>query len=66
MKIRLNGEEREFQNDISISGLVSELGLNPKNVAVERNLEIVPKSQHDETTLSEGDAIEIVEFVGGG
>lgn len=66
MKIRLNGEEREFQNDISISGLVSELGLNPKNVAVERNLEIVPKSQHDETKLSEGDAIEIVEFVGGG
>lgn len=66
MKISLNGEEREFRSGISISGLVSELELNPKNVAVERNLEIVPKSQHDETLLSDGDAIEIVEFVGGG
>jgi thiamine biosynthesis protein ThiS len=66
LKISLNGEEREFRSGISISGLVSELQLNPKNVAVERNLEIVPKSQHDETLLSDGDAIEIVEFVGGG
>jgi thiamine biosynthesis protein ThiS len=66
LKISLNGEEREFRIGISISGLVSELQLNPKNVAVERNLEIVPKSQHDETLLSDGDAIEIVEFVGGG
>ena len=51
---------------ISVAGLLDQLSLEPKKIAVERNLEIVPKSLYGETTLSEGDRIEIVQFVGGG
>ena len=50
----------------TILGLVQELSLDPKKVAVERNLEIVPRSLHGETALAEGDKIELVQFVGGG
>lgn len=66
MKLTINGETREFENGLTISGLVTALGLHPKKVAVERNLEVVPKSLHPETVLAEGDKIEIVQFVGGG
>ena len=66
MKIRLNGTERDVNPGLTIIGLIKELELNPKGVAVERNLEIVPKSQHADTKLEDGDRIEIVEFVGGG
>ncbi|MAK59373.1 MAG: thiamine biosynthesis protein ThiS [Ponticaulis sp.] len=66
MIIRLNGAEKEVKNDMTISELIQTLELNPKGVAVERNLEIVPKSLHSDTVLTEGDRIEIVEFVGGG
>ncbi len=66
MKIRLNGTERDVNPGLTIIGLIKELELNPKGVAVERNLEIVPKSQHADTVLEDGDRIEIVEFVGGG
>lgn len=50
----------------TILALVEELSLDPRKVAVERNLEIVPKSQHGVTALAEGDRIELVQFVGGG
>lgn len=66
MKIRLNGEEYSLPDQVSILGLITHLELEPKKVAVERNLEIVPKSCHSETMLQDGDSIEIVEFVGGG
>ncbi|MEE2524812.1 sulfur carrier protein ThiS [Hyphobacterium sp. HN65] len=66
MKLTINGETREFADGLTISGLVEALGLNPKKVAVERNLEVVPKSLHPETVLADGDRIEIVQFVGGG
>jgi sulfur carrier protein len=46
--------------------LITELGLDPRKVAVERNLEIVPRSLHADTALADGDRIEIVQFVGGG
>ena len=49
-----------------ILALVEELGLDVRKVAVERNLEIVPKSQHAVTPVAEGDRIEVVQFVGGG
>lgn len=65
MRIEVNGEPRQVEAG-TILGLVQELGLNPKKVAVERNLEIVPKSLHAETSLADGDRIEIVQFVGGG
>lgn len=51
---------------ISVAGLLDQLELEPKKIAVERNLEIVPKSLYGDTALSEGDRIEIVQFVGGG
>lgn len=65
MRITVNGEERETAAK-DIAGLVAELELDPRKVAVEHNLAIVPKSLHPATPLSEGDRIEIVQFVGGG
>ena len=65
MRIEVNGEHREIEAG-TILDLVETLGLNPKKVAVERNLEIVPRSLHGETALADGDRIEIVQLVGGG
>jgi sulfur carrier protein len=65
MRIEVNGEHREMEAG-TILDLVETLGLNPKKVAVERNLEIVPRSLHGETALADGDRIEIVQLVGGG
>ena len=65
MRIEVNGEPREVEAG-TILDLVETLGLNPKKVAVERNLEIVPRSLHEETALADGDRIEIVQLVGGG
>lgn len=66
LKIRLNGADEEVNDGMTITGLIEMLELNPKSVAVERNLEIVPKSRHGSTELKPHDRIEIVEFVGGG
>lgn len=65
MRIEVNGEVRETAA-ATILALVQELSLDPRKVAVERNLEIVPRSLHGETALVEGDKIELVQFVGGG
>lgn len=65
MQIQLNGEPREVRAD-TILTLVQELGLDIRKVAVERNLEIVPKSLHASTPVADGDRIEVVQFVGGG
>lgn len=65
MNILLNNEPRKIE-PCSLLELVAQLGLNPKNVAIERNRAIVPRSLHGETLLSEGDRIEIVQFIGGG
>ncbi len=65
MKLTINGEEREVRAT-DLSGLIAELGLDPRKVAVERNLEIVPRSRHGATLVAEGDRIEMVQFVGGG
>ena len=65
MRIEVNGEHRDMEAG-TILDLVQTLGLNPKKVAVERNLEIVPRSLHGETALADGDRIEIVQLVGGG
>jgi len=66
LELTVNGEKRVLEEAISVTGLLEQLGLNAKKVAVERNREIVPKSQYAETQLKSGDAIEIVAFVGGG
>jgi thiamine biosynthesis protein ThiS len=65
MRIQVNGEHREVAAT-TILALVEELGLDPRKVAVERNLEIVPRSLHAGTALAEDDRIELVQFVGGG
>ena len=66
MNLILNGEPRAVAGVSDIAALVAQLGLDGRKVAVERNLEIVPRSAYAKTALSEGDRIEIVSFVGGG
>jgi sulfur carrier protein len=66
MNLTVNGEKRSFEALASLSELVMELGLDARKVAVERNLEIVPRSAYGRTALADGDRIEIVHFIGGG
>lgn len=66
MNIHINGQARDIADDLNVSGLLAELGMADKRVAVERNGELVPKSLHAEQTLTEGDRIEIVQAIGGG
>ncbi|KRA60241.1 thiamine biosynthesis protein ThiS [Caulobacter sp. Root655] len=66
MKLLLNGEERVFEGVDTLADLVSSLGLDARKVAVERNLEIAPRSTYADTALADGDRIEIVTFIGGG
>ena len=64
--IRVNGEQRRVPGGISIAAMLAELGLDPQRVAVERNLEIVLRSTLGDVSVEDGDAYEIVHFVGGG
>ncbi len=66
MKLWVNGEERKLEAVADVAGLVAVLGLDSRKVAVERNLEIVPRSIYGATPVAEGDRIEIVHFIGGG
>jgi len=63
--IQLNGEEQIIHAG-SLSDMVEELGLSKRMIAIERNLEVVPKSQYDSTQLEAGDRIELVHMIGGG
>lgn len=64
--IELNGEPQKLTPEITVAQLLAELGLADKRVAVEYNLDILPKSQHPETLLKSGDRVEIVHAIGGG
>ncbi|MBX9634743.1 MAG: sulfur carrier protein ThiS, partial [Magnetospirillum sp.] len=66
MKVTINGEERAFSAPMSVEALLTQLGIDPRKVAVERNLEIVPKSTYDQVTVVAGDRLEVVHFIGGG
>ena len=66
MFLQINGEERSFEGVANIADLVTALGLDSRKLAVERNLEIVPRSVYAATPLASGDRIEIVAFIGGG
>lgn len=66
LSIRVNGEHRRVATGISIADLLGELGLDPLRVAVERNVEIVPRAAIREVQVEDGDDYEIVHFVGGG
>jgi sulfur carrier protein len=64
--ITVNGEAREIPAAATVADLLARIGLDTRKVAVERNLEIVPRSAYAETELGPGDALEIVHFIGGG
>ena len=64
--VRINGEERPVAAGLSIAGMLDAIGIDARKVAVERNLEIVPRSTLGEAAVNDGDAFEIVHFVGGG
>ncbi len=66
MQIILNGETRDVADGMSVEALVLALADDPRSVAIERNLEIVPKAEHGSTILQDGDRLEVVQFVGGG
>ncbi len=66
MKITINGEEYNFSRQLVVKDLLLELQLDPKKIAIEQNLAIVPCSEYEETPILEGDKIEIIQFMGGG
>ena len=66
MRVTINGAEQIIDKGLTIAQLLAQLGKNPKFLAVERNWELVPRTQHAEALIAEGDTIEIVTLVGGG
>jgi sulfur carrier protein len=66
LSIEVNGEPREVPDGASVAELLTLLGLSAPKVAVERNLEIVPRSAWGTTRLAAGDRLEVVHFIGGG
>ena len=64
--ILVNGEARALAAGSTVASLLADLGLAERKVAIERNLEIVPRSRYAETALRPGDTLEVVTFVGGG
>jgi len=66
VKLTLNGEIHTLPDNLTITGLIAHLGLPNKKIAVERNLEVVPKSTFGDVKLTEGDRLEIIHFIGGG
>jgi thiamine biosynthesis protein ThiS len=64
--ITVNGEARQVPAPATIADLLAQIGLDLRKVAVERNLEIVPRSTYAATALAAGDQLEIVHFIGGG
>ncbi|HYQ39144.1 MAG TPA: sulfur carrier protein ThiS [Pseudomonas sp.] len=66
MRIQLNGEALELPEGQSVADLLARLDLTGRRVAVELNLDIVPRSQHAATLLRDGDRVEVVHAIGGG
>jgi len=64
--VTINGEPQQFAASLNIAAMLEELGIDRKKVALERNLEIVPKSTYDDVIVDDGDKLEIVHFIGGG
>ncbi len=66
VSLRVNGESRNFERELTVAELLRELGITSEAVAVEVNREVVPRSQHSSRRLHEGDEVEVLTFVGGG
>ncbi len=66
VEILVNGEPRQIAAGTTVADLLAELGVEPRQVAVEVNLELVPRGRHAEHALTAGDSLEVVTLVGGG
>ena len=66
MRIRLNGELVDVAGPMTVSALLAHYDIDPRRVAVERNLVVVKRGTYDEIVVQEGDEVEVVNFVGGG
>jgi thiamine biosynthesis protein ThiS len=66
MKVTINGERREIPDGLAVSDLLEHIGMPGERVAIERNLEILPRAQWLNTKVQSNDSFEIVHFVGGG
>ena len=66
LRIRLNGELVDLAGPMTVSALLAHYDLDPRRVAVERNLVVVKRGAYDDTIVDEGDEVEVVNFVGGG
>ncbi|MBF7143655.1 MULTISPECIES: sulfur carrier protein ThiS [Pseudomonas] len=66
MRIQLNGDAFELPDGETVAGLLARMDLAERRVAVELNLDIVPRSAHASTLLNEGDQVEVVQAIGGG
>lgn len=66
MEIFFNGERRDVPEGTSVAALLRHLEIQPRQVAVEVNLELVPRGRHAEHLLADGDRLEVVTLVGGG
>ncbi len=66
MTLQVNGEEKVFDQPLTLAALIEAMGLKPDRVAVELNRDIAPRERWSETQLKDGDRLEIVHFVGGG
>jgi sulfur carrier protein len=66
MRVTVNGDARELREGVTVDELVRSLGLGARRVAVEINLDVVPRAEYARRALSDGDVVEVVQFVGGG
>ncbi len=66
IQVQVNGKEREVRSGLSVHELVESFDLNPLLIVVELNREILSRDQFKDVQVSEGDALELVHFVGGG
>ena len=66
IQVRLNGKDQQIEEGHSVRSLLESLDLHPGMVVVELNREILARDSYDEQTISDGDALELVHFVGGG
>jgi thiamine biosynthesis protein ThiS len=66
VKITLNGDALDVAAPLTVGGLLAQLDIDPRRVAIEQNLVVLKRDAYDRATIAEGDEIEIVNFVGGG
>ena len=66
MQVTLNGEPRQLRDGFTVGELVSELGLRTRRIAVEVNLDVLPRDDYERHALRDGDVVEIMHLVGGG